>query len=669
MSWIEITPTGLPKKLCQRYVVGFVRELHLNRGEADIPDEAEIESIRRRHIRHPSDLSQHDQAALTAAINVLTDLVKQGWKLRVKGKAIEGSEADPVQEDSERARRREQFSARRNEQLRESATREFIQKMESGHLFRDQRISIFCLMRDGRDLAQALEQANHRTIDEAITVNLIKPYLEFVERDKLCAHTGFSLQDIWRYFRHTWSNPYESIPGRTLLILVRDAAAPFHPVIGIAALSSAAATLPARDEGFIRWDSNVFLEDCIASPTSKIADWVLDYVTRATIEIYKLDFIRQDLIPAMSRSQVSEDVIDELRRVGREAKDSHHRQMEATDYKGTKSSGSADENWERQAQTQLFRCKRAIELASLFEIRNVITRAYRGKTGKARLVTLLSSSTGRDAFRKVVRMARSDMLGTAIADLTVCGAVAPYNEILGGKLTAMLAVSPEVIDEYKKKYGNAASVIASSMAGRRVVRSANLVFVGTTSLYGVRPSQYDRINIPCEILGGDRGTSIRYKFLDQTGGWGTYQFGRATKESLEELVISQRNGRRVNNVFGEGANPKMRALREGLTLLGLSPEVLLKHGLKKCVYGVSLISNLKDYLLGISLRPKYLFPRDVGRKGTDIIAKWWFQRWVLPRLERADIIERLKQHTHVHPIRHGARVFLPDAHIEQRRLF
>ena len=28
-----------------------------------------------------------------------------------------------------------------------------------------------------------------------------------------CAHTGLDLQDIWRYFRHTWSNQYTSVPG------------------------------------------------------------------------------------------------------------------------------------------------------------------------------------------------------------------------------------------------------------------------------------------------------------------------------------------------------------------------------------------------------------------------------------------------------------------------
>jgi hypothetical protein len=66
--------------------------------------------------------------------------------------------------------------------------------------------------------------------------------------------------------------------------------------------------------------------------------------------------------------------------------------------------------------------------------------------------------------------------------------VPPYNELLGGKLVAMLMTSPEVVLEYRRRYGGIPSVIASSMAGRPVVRPADLVFLGTTSLYDQRPT-------------------------------------------------------------------------------------------------------------------------------------------------------------------------------------
>src|SRR5204862_3597783 len=113
-----------------------------------------------------------------------------------------------------------------------------------------------------------------------------------------------------------------------------------------------------------------------------------------------------------------------------------------------------------------------------------------------------SSGQGSDAIRVILKKAKADRVGIAVADITVCGAVQPYNAILGGKLVAMLATSPEVILEYRRRYSNAESEIASSMAGRPIVRAPTLVLLGTTSLYGGGSSQYNRIKIPCDRVGG-----------------------------------------------------------------------------------------------------------------------------------------------------------------------
>src|SRR2546423_10221446 len=129
------------------------------------------------------------------------------------------------------------------------------------------------------------------------------------------------------------------------------------------------------------------------------------------------------------------------------------------------------------------------------------------------IVQFVSTRDGRDAVAKIVRKAKADRVGTAIADLTVCGGVPPYNEILGGKLVAMLMVGPEVVVEYRRRYGGIPSIIASSMAGQRVCREAELVFIGTTSLYGQRPSQYERISIPRDPGADDSGPGVRYQYL------------------------------------------------------------------------------------------------------------------------------------------------------------
>src|SRR6202034_1734253 len=125
-----------------------------------------------------------------------------------------------------------------------------------------------------------------------------------------------------------------------------------------------------------------------------------------------------------------------------------------------------------------------------------VLRKYLGRKPTARKLAELASSTeGAEIIRKILKKAKGDRVGIAVADITVCGAVQPYNAILGGKLVAMLATSPEVVLEYRHRYAGAESEIASSMAGRPIAREPNLVLLGTTSLYGTGSSQYNRIKI------------------------------------------------------------------------------------------------------------------------------------------------------------------------------
>jgi len=74
--------------------------------------------------------------------------------------------------------------------------------------------------------------------------------------------------------------------------------------------------------------------------------------------------------------------------------------------------------------------------------------------------------------------------------MNVCGAVPPYNELLAGKLAALLMISPQVVADYCRRYGDRPSDIASRMKGEDVVRPARLIFVSTSSLYqvGVQPN-------------------------------------------------------------------------------------------------------------------------------------------------------------------------------------
>jgi hypothetical protein len=662
--WIDLTPNRLAQGGTLEVLLRFATDLS---AIVNNEDELEIylEIARRRCLQHVEEFSPKWRLALIAAVNLFTDLVAQGWSLRVRERAIYGRRpSDELDGGDSRSSKRQRLLVRRNEQLRETATREFVRELEAGRYTSRGRVSIFSLMRDGRELASRLEQIATITNCQDELAKVIDPYIQFVSPGSVCAQTGFSLQDIWRYFRHTWSNPYESVPGRGLLFLVRDRATPFHSVIGIAALSSGAVQLEPRDL-YIGWHAEKLLSAITAEPTEEFADWVLTTVERAIAQIYIVDFVKAGIVPSRLPANVDGKVIRKLRLVAQKSRDAHRLRSASSEHKkNIPPEQRSDEDWEQEANSDLFRAKRALELAGLQELRSVVLSSYKGCLGKERLIALLSNAAGRKAFLKLVKTARSMSVGTAIADLTVCGAIPPYNELLGGKLVAMLAASPEVVREYERRYSAVPSVIASSMTGKQVVRAADLVFIGTTSLYGVRPNQYDRITIPGEIF-GQGATSVTYRALgERTEGVGTFQFSKRTKESLGRYYMLKHGGRRVNNVFGEGANPKLRALRDGLAELGFDADALLTHGLRKTIYGVNLVTNLREYLLGLAVKPRYRLPIDLA-DSQGKISRHWLSRWVQPRLQRTELSTRLRQHTLVHPVRHRARVSLPDSDLEQ----
>ena len=101
-------------------------------------------------------------------------------------------------------------------------------------------------------------------------------------------------------------------------------------------------------------------------------------------------------------------------------------------------------DWKAQARTHLFRSKRCEKLATLLGIRMTFNAVGFNKPTKACLQKALLRSDFLAAVRTLVRMIKADHIGVDMMDITVCGAVAPYNALLGGKLICMLLTSPEV---------------------------------------------------------------------------------------------------------------------------------------------------------------------------------------------------------------------------------
>jgi hypothetical protein len=626
-----------------------------------------LEKVRAEFVAEVQASRRADRQALLAAGLVVSDLATQGWVLRVRADRVEIRPPEPVTDRAaEKARIRRQELVKRNAQLRQPSVQRFLDSMERQRLHNGEFVSIYSLMRDGRELADGLREARTHLNNgwAGALSSLIEPYLEFVtSEDATCAHTGLRLMDVWRYFRHTWTNQYTSVPGRTMVFLVRDRAATNHPVMGIGALSSPIMQIRERDS-WIGWHPDTFLARVRREPTRELARWLVETLDTAINEIYVEDLLEDKLLSTRDLTDPSDAALERLLKEGAEQRRLHHRYARSRDLKRKRADLSGDEYWVDRARTHLFRSKRALALATYLRVRAVLNEAFGGKPTAEKLAALAATGYGSDAIRRVLKKAKADRVGIAVADITVCGAVQPYNALLGGKLTAMLAASPEVVLQYRRRYAGAESEIASSVAGRPIVRAPKLVLLGTTSLYGVGSSQYNRIKIPVNRLGGADKDLIRYEELGRSEAFGTSQYSEETVDALVDLV-QQSDAQRVNSIFGEGVSPKLRKVRQALDLLNLPSAMLLRHHRPRVVYAVSLIRNLGDYLIGLARQPDYIIPADEGRAATAEISAWWRERWLRNRITSDAVLEEVSRHTRVHPVTHGARVLQQRASSQQ----
>ncbi len=662
VSWIDVTPLAVTKDRTGRKVIRSVARQLESAGSGG------VEPIRQTGTTLGEQCRPRIAIPLIFCVNVFCDFRAQGWHFRTTSRRILAaapSNGGGVAE--EKARVRVAHLVERNAQLRQPSVQRFVAEMERRRLHRGSWHSIFSLMRDGRELATKLAagaQLPEGAARNRALRNTIDPYLQVVKAGARCKYTGLELSDIWRYFRHTWTTTYQSTPGRKIFILVRDRAGANHPVIGIAALGSPIVQLSVRD-AWIGWTAKL-VETIRESPSPHWATWLSDSVDTLIRMIFVRDFIKEKRLQRSDLRKPTEAIVAKLRVLAGAERKAHQLYPERRQHK-TVSRVSGGVDWVAQARSHLFRSKRAIALAELLQARRDLQAAGINRARSDAWKASLSSATVGRAVATVLRYTKATHVGVDMMDITVCGAVAPYNPLLGGKLVSLLMASPELRAEYARRYRAAQSVIASSMAGSPVIRRPQLVLLGTTSLYGVGASQYNRLKMPAEFAGGRPSLKVAFEMLGQTAGYGSYHFSQDTMKALEILLGRLQRGRPVNSIFGEGVNPKLRKVRSALDAVGFPSDLLLQHGSPRIVYGVALAENFRDVLFGLSRRPKYILP--ANETTTSRIVDFWCSRWLARRVDSPDVIAEVQRHSTVYPVAHGARVVSSGSSDESRVLF
>lgn len=582
--------------------------------------------------------------------SLLSDLLEQGWVIKsfdqlnqflyMDAPSLDIADGEDLEEVKHRIR--SGLTAISNKQLASKSVQEFLQKMETPKKRNDQLISILDLVDHGNELVESLEGVQEADLEEALN-NMIQPFVEVCEDKKVCEKTGLKLLDVWRYFRHTWSLEYKPLPGRTMRLLIRNKARPNWPIMGIAMLASPAMNLYVRDE-WIQWR----LDDIYSGLMNKeleaksIAQTLFKTIQNALDDINKNGLLTQRQLETPS-----EDTLFRLKQIAEASHNNRRAELSILenkkqpkeevflDIRHVKDKKNID--WKKLSETSLYRKKRAETLVPLLKSYWYFKGADIETEPEVALYSLLSDKRGQEAVSVALNELRKAKLASQVADVSVCGAIAPYNELLGGKLVAILMGSKEVRDIYKNKYEGQISEISSQLAGKPITRSADLLAITTTSLYGVGSSQYNRIKIPANYVEG-MPNKFEWKKLKLTTGFGVTHISDETVKLMKKLSHKYHGSRRVNSVFGEGSSPKVRLIRDALIILGIDDSVIMKHGMSRIVYACEYYPNARGDLSGFN-------PSKASNEipSVSTLSKAWIKRWVVNRLKREETVVKLKK--------------------------
>ena len=609
-----------------------------------------------------------ENISFQACCSLLADLLAGGWHV---GLGLEGfliSKPDysttftgnNLEETKEKMRRIQKIN--RDKQMKSVEIQRFIQRMEKPRKIGNEEKSILDLIDNGKELAEIFKDISQ--LDEGKKISLLKKIINpeivicypedplFREEQNNCPYTGLRLGDIWKYFRLTWSNEYKSVPGKSFPILIRNAARPNKPIMGIAMLRSAALADEAREDA-IGWTDEATIRKKIYSKEIEI-----DFLVKAMVDCLneQIDNIRSDDFDFLNSKLIkepNEDVIKKLKQTYEDEFNRRKSDLKNEKKKPPKISSFEPEDWMKESEEAVFKKKRAIKLSKFLEIRKAFNEVKIQKDPARGYATLIhpSNKKGNELISAALREIKTKALAENIMDLGVCGAVAPYNELIGGKLIAALMGSTEVRTLFKSRYNGKKykfpSIIASSSKGKAVYRDANLMCLTTTSLYGVASSQYNKIKflkkdypeLETDVIWSE---AKKNKQSQKTKGQGVYHFSNETSKLLGILTLKKLKYVEVNHKFGEGTSPKLRKARVGIDCLldysksNIQLDTFFAHSMQRKNY---IFFHEKNILKKI-IDQKKNFSNIISSKAENITSAW-LKRWLIKRINREETLEKL----------------------------
>lgn len=550
--------------------------------------------------------------ATTVYLSVLKDARMSGWRLMGSKKSRQNLVAPSFSDrDSRKAHIQRILDLRVSEQYKVPTIRNFLEA--KGPLARQ-------FITDSSEIPEAPEDLLDWFDD--VEVKLVES-----NEDK----------SIYRYLRHSWRLPYSTTPGRTMSFLVRKSNG--H-VIGIFTLASPTLWMSGRDEalGFEQLGFNLTEED---EPKPDKADWLNRWSRTGMVDDdhrihpHSGEYSVPEFISAMSKAlkrRLEQLPLTEMKEADNTKLSSLGVDVQST--RPTHKLSMTDRNVAKR--DRLYKsCSIALEHLSAADGITSVESLWEKLHGSEASADFLK------ALKQGLREQKIHVFTGSVADISICGAIPPYNPLRVGKLMAMLTMSKAVSDSWENKYRDVESVISSEVAGRRITRDSPFAAMSTTGLYGRGNIQYDRVRV------GEGVASRRMQNVGETGegegekrrGPSTLTISRNTWQLIDAYCEMHGVGAGTSGRFGEGTSARIRQLQAvRMSVLSVLPDVaegklwdkIVLNPFSRSVHVCLLSKRSVRYLLGVDSKLRHVAPP----LSVAEIVSHWKSRWLAPALNR-----------------------------------
>jgi hypothetical protein len=207
-------------------------------------------------------------------------------------------------------------------------------------------------------------------------------------------------------------------------------------------------------------------------------------------------------------------------------------------------------------------------------------------------------------------------------EATICGAVPPFSEALGGKLLAAFLAHPDILAAPLAAEGTLLARSFDMNKLQELLPSHGMSCLTTKGLYPGHAAIYNRVEVP------GLSTPIKMKHLADTDGATTSLLSTRTSNLAKGLIEAIRE-QQVSTVYGSGGSKRHRAVESAMTAIGL-PGKLAMAGIKRPVYGLQFLENPQD-VVWASEEPKWNVYRtensaSYNKRATELWRKRWLER-------------------------------------------